>query len=295
MSWGVLMGEITDSSLMAEGGRNACWVFAMMVAKADRDHCLRKDPRMFAKEIDVTNEEYEKAISLITKPDPHSNIPAHEGRRAIPLSELPELEGNRGYFIVNREHYINSLKSSSRDRVISHRKKKKIETYIKELKECNVTVTLCNASLSIFISTSISIYIIKYLIKCHVDLDLWADYEKYRKEIGFPLKTDQGRTAQINKLSGRTLEQQKEILKFCKDGEHRKLTPPEDRYENKKNNSSSNKQSGYFFNGEKIKFPSIHEPDKWQRLADKVGVDTIGLTLEEVKQQILKKLERRNN
>lgn len=225
--YGVIMADIVDSSLMAEGGKVTCWVFSMMVAHADKDHCLRKDPRTFAKQIDCTQEEFERAISILTKPDPHSNIPDSDGRRVIPLSELPEKEGNRGWFIVNREHYINKIKvhSGSKQRVIKHRKKEKILSIINELQERNVTVTLSNAALSIYISISISIDIFKTLIEKGVDLELWARYEDYRREIGKPLKTDKGRLRQINVLIGHPSDTQSEIIQHTIDHEWIKLIP----------------------------------------------------------------------
>lgn len=235
--YGVIVAEIVDSSLMAEGGKNACWIFTMMIAHADKDHCLRKDPRRFANSIDVTIDEFNAALEILEKPDPNSNISKENGQRIIPLKELDRFEGNRGWFIVNREHYINSLKSGSKDRMIKLRKKDKILQLINNLKGSDVTVTLRDESLSTYISISISILVVNYLIESKVNLDLWADYERYRCEIKHPLKTDQGRKAQINKLAGRTVKQQEEIIKFTTDGEYRKLIPPEDRFENNKFNS----------------------------------------------------------
>lgn len=203
-SFGIVMKSICDSSLMATGGGKACWAFAMMCAHADKHHCFRMDVRTFARRIDITQDEIKEVISILESPDPHSNIPDHEGRRIIPLSECDDIEGNRGYYIVNRDYYQKLLKnngdSSSKERVIKSRRKKKIINEIESLTGCNVTVTLQEESLFIFIFSSISIDIIKLLINRGVDLNLWARFEDHRKNIKAPLKTDQGRTRMINDL-----------------------------------------------------------------------------------------------
>jgi len=112
--YGKVFPEIFESTLMAEGGRDAVYVFMCMIALKDKYGIVPTDKRILARKIDMDLEDLERAIAILTAPDETSNLPDYDGRRLIPLSELDEHEGNRGWWIVNHYHYRN--KASKDDR-----------------------------------------------------------------------------------------------------------------------------------------------------------------------------------
>lgn len=232
--YGKIFQSIYTSSLMADKGRDGVYVLSSMVILSDKDGVLNDDPRMFAGRIGMRYEELAPILDYLQQPDPASNLTAHEGRRIIPLSELDRFPGNRGYWVVNKEQYKllgQNVDSSSKSRVDKYRRKERIIKIFKELEGCSVTDTLpdCYETiLSVFVSVYISIEVINYLIENHVDLEQWALYEQYRKSsLCKPLKTDQGRKAQINKLIGKPVAEQRRIVQNTMDHEWVKLVVPE--------------------------------------------------------------------
>lgn len=102
--YGVIHSEIFNSTLMAEGYETT-YVFMAMIALADNDDCVKFIPATLAQRIFMPLEKVEQAITRLSKPDPDSESKEFEGRRIILLSEFdPEL--GRGWFVVNREKYI---------------------------------------------------------------------------------------------------------------------------------------------------------------------------------------------
>lgn len=229
--YGLIYKDIFESSLMAQGGADTVYVFMSMITLADKDDCIRSDPRTLATKIDKPVEIVESAISVLASADKDSNIPDHDGRRIIPLSEIKEVEGNRGFFIVNRDHYIKLSSSNNtrsvKERVNKHRKKKQILDLINNLDACNVTETFNHDYIYIYIYISINIF--KYLLDKKVDLNAWAEYEEYRRNVlNAPMKSDQGRKVLINKLIQFSLASNKthaEIIQQSIDNEWKGLFP----------------------------------------------------------------------
>lgn len=228
--FGKILQSIYDSTLMADRGKDGCWVFASMVILSDKRGVLNIVESIFAKRIGVTVDELMEEVKYLESPDPNSNIKAHEGRRIIPLSDVDDIEENRGVLVVNKRFYaLKDSPKSSVERVGKHRKKEQILNIFNELGVCNVTETLPKrivTILSIYISTSISIEVIKYLIESNLDLYAWAQFEDYRKnEIKAPLKTDKGRKSLINFLAEHTKAEQRKIIKKSIDQEWKGLFP----------------------------------------------------------------------
>ena len=286
--YGVILKDLYESSLMAEGGSRACWIFVSMIVHADKDDCVRTDPRLFARKIDVTQEELDRALAILTQPDPNSNLKTREGRRIVPLDQMPDIDGDRGWYVVNRTHYITLTKGqNSTSRVNKHRKKKEIENLFRELRIVPVSETLHPSFVTyidIFISISISIEVIKEIVGKKIDLKAWTDYEVYRQRIiKKPLKTDRGRRRQISILEGLTPAQQQAVVQQTIDREWITLVPLQ---ENGKRSSG-----GYVIGGETIYLPAMTDDKNSLQLANKLGVNLRGLSRQEAHDRLKNKLE----
>ncbi len=203
--FGKILQKIFDSTLMADHGMDGVYVMMAMVVLSDKDGILNIAPEVFAKRIGMDWKDLKKILNYLEKSDPESNIKDREGRRIIPLDQCDKFPENRGYFVVNKRFYwTRDNPTPSKDRVYKHRKKEQILKLFKDLDYCNVTETLQKryvTILSISLSISISLNIIKYLIESDVDLYAWMQFEDYRKnKINSPLKTDGGRKRWINVL-----------------------------------------------------------------------------------------------
>jgi hypothetical protein len=118
--YGKIFPEIFESTLMAEGGRDAVYVFMCMIALKDKFGIVPTDKRILARKIDMDIESLNKALDVLLAPDETSNLPDHDGKRIIALSELDDHKGNRGYWVVNHDHYTN--KASKEDRIEQNKK-----------------------------------------------------------------------------------------------------------------------------------------------------------------------------
>ena len=109
--YGKIFEDIFKSSLIAEGGWLPTYMFMSMVALADKDGLFRDDPRNFYEELKlnrkngVSFDEFREAIKFLERPDKLSNLETLDGKRIVSLCTLPEIEGNRGWKIVNYLHY----------------------------------------------------------------------------------------------------------------------------------------------------------------------------------------------
>lgn len=109
--YGKIFEDIFKSSLIAEGGWLPTYIFMSMVALADKDGFFRDDPRNFYEELKLHREngvpfdEFREALEFLEKPDDLSNLDTLGGRRIVSLCTLPKIEGNRGWVIVNYQHY----------------------------------------------------------------------------------------------------------------------------------------------------------------------------------------------
>lgn len=108
---------------MADLGFVGVYIFSSMVILADEKDCVRMDDRSLWRrlhldaatppcKVRVPFAAFQAVLRKLQEPDPNSNIRVHEGRRIIPISEIEEIPGNRGYWVVNR-HYYKKLASRS--------------------------------------------------------------------------------------------------------------------------------------------------------------------------------------
>jgi len=121
--YGKIFQDIFQSTLMFNQGWASVYVFSSMVVLADKDGVVPYDNRglyrMLGMEagqghLEVTFGDFMDIIDKLSEPDDLSNLPDHEGRRIIPLHLVPEHKGDRGFWIVNYEYYLN--KGSKADR-----------------------------------------------------------------------------------------------------------------------------------------------------------------------------------
>ena len=109
--FGKIHTDIFNSSLIAEGGWLPTYVFMCMVTLSDKDGILPVDPRVLYRQIgfdigeQVSLEAFLEAVEFLSSEDRNSNLTAQSGRRIIPLSEVDDHPGNRGFLVVNKAHY----------------------------------------------------------------------------------------------------------------------------------------------------------------------------------------------
>lgn len=119
--YGKIFESIFDSTLVAEGGWLPTYIFMSMIAMADKDGYVEIAPRALYSKLGfrehdsiVTYNQFEAAITYLGKVDDYSKSTDFDGRRIIPISELPDVEGARGWWIVNYDKYRN--RASREDR-----------------------------------------------------------------------------------------------------------------------------------------------------------------------------------
>lgn len=100
---------------MAEGS-DVVYVFIGLVTLANEEDICDMGVAALARRINMTLERVEHAIERLCMPDPESKLTAHEGRRIISLQDFDEIESNRGWFVVNRQHYIEQSKKENRQK-----------------------------------------------------------------------------------------------------------------------------------------------------------------------------------
>jgi hypothetical protein len=113
--YGKVFQGIHKSTLMAVGGWLPTYIFEQMIVIADKDGIVEHAPLALYREIGLAYEtefcpvvplsRFEKAIQYLESPDPDSKSPTLDGRRIVPLKDIPDFEENRGWLIVNYEHY----------------------------------------------------------------------------------------------------------------------------------------------------------------------------------------------
>jgi len=118
--YGKIFKEIFYGSLMMNEGWLGVYVMMSLVTLAeDEEGILRYDDRALYRLLGLENSEttFDHFLDVMVKlnePDPLSNLRDQEGRRIIPLSDMDNIEGDRGYFIVNYAYY--RRKGSREDR-----------------------------------------------------------------------------------------------------------------------------------------------------------------------------------
>lgn len=231
--------SLLDSTLFYSGGKDTCWLFVVMLLKSDKDGYIRIADKGIAEKADMSMDEFNKAIKILKAADPESNLIMCEGRRVKSLRDMPNEEENRGYLVVNKNHYRD--KGSSTERTKAYRRRDEIFRLISELKMQADNKTFRERherSVYVYVSAYVSNMVIKYIYECGVDFHVWAMYEEYRKkDLKKPFKTDAGRKRQINVLKNRSVAEQKIIVKETIDNEWVKLIPLEEI-----NNGNSNGQ-----------------------------------------------------
>ena len=136
--FGKIHTDIFNSSLIAEGGWLPTYVFMCMVTLSDKNGNLPVDPRVLYRQIgfdtgeQISREAFLEAIEFLSSEDRNSNLTAQSGRRIIPLSELDDVEDNRGFRVVNKAHYrdkgsIEQRLENDRERKRRQRAKEKAE------------------------------------------------------------------------------------------------------------------------------------------------------------------------
>ena len=150
--YGKIHTELFDSSLMADGGWLPSYVFMCMVTLSDKEGWLLHDPRTLYRRIGLQEDErvsfneFMDAVEYLEQTDDMSNLPAHDGRRIIPVSQMESAQGNRGWFVVNKIHYRDKggsleqrrAQDAERQRRLRERKNNDLE---ETPPECHVTVT----------------------------------------------------------------------------------------------------------------------------------------------------------
>lgn len=99
---------------MDTGGPLGVYVFSAMIVLCDQNGIIKISKESLFEKLkvymlfddqDKAEEQFDSIIYLLEAPDKHSNLPDHEGRRIIPLSKIPEIVGDRGWWIVNHSFY----------------------------------------------------------------------------------------------------------------------------------------------------------------------------------------------
>jgi hypothetical protein len=110
--FGKVFESIFDSTLLAEGGWLPTYIFMSMLAIADKDGYVEIAPKVLYSKIGfrgydnkITYEDFDAALGYLSNPDDYSKSTDFDGRRIIPVSELPDVEGARGWWIVNYTKY----------------------------------------------------------------------------------------------------------------------------------------------------------------------------------------------
>lgn len=115
--YGKVFESIFDSSLAVNGGWMGIYVFSSMIVLADKNGFVNMNARALFERLKLDKQnadqlraddlwlEFEHAVARLEDPDPDSNIADYDGRRIIPLRDMPEVDGNRGWFIVNYATY----------------------------------------------------------------------------------------------------------------------------------------------------------------------------------------------
>ncbi|MDH5219072.1 MAG: hypothetical protein OEX19_15320 [Gammaproteobacteria bacterium] len=158
MSYGKIFCSIFDSTLVSDGGWLPTYILMSMVALADKDGIVDIAPkalfrRLGFREYDskITFDDFMVAIHYLEAEDPESRSSVESGRRIIPISEIDEIDGNRGWYIVNYEYYRRKASKSeppgsSTQRVQKFRARKNEEQKNNDLEKCNGNVTEGNGS-----------------------------------------------------------------------------------------------------------------------------------------------------
>lgn len=112
-SYGKVWVSIYNGTLMSQAGWLGVYVFSSMIILADKDGIVDMDEMALYRTLGLEEDDsgvtsfsrFKEVINELCLPDPLSNIKKMDGKRLIPLSELPDIPNNRGWFIVNYDEY----------------------------------------------------------------------------------------------------------------------------------------------------------------------------------------------
>lgn len=132
--YGKIFDSIFDSTLVADGGFLPTYIFMSMIAIADKDGFVEVAPKALFRRLGfdsdglVTYDNFTDAIAYLEQPDPDSNSSLHEGKRILPLSDMDDYDGNRGWLIVNSKAYRDKgskedKRRADRERIAEKRRK----------------------------------------------------------------------------------------------------------------------------------------------------------------------------
>lgn len=112
MPYGKIFEDIFDSSLIAIGGWLPTYVMMSMVSIADKDGLVMVAPLVLYRKLGLADgtpkvsfKQFQETINYLESPDPDSRSTAQDGKRIVALSEIEEIEGNRGWLLVNYDYY----------------------------------------------------------------------------------------------------------------------------------------------------------------------------------------------
>lgn len=137
--FGKIHGTIFDSTLVADGGLLPTYIFMSMCALADRNGIVAVAGRSLYSKLGLdigivkaSIEEFEAGLEFLCAPDPDSQSPEMEGRRIVRLRDMPEMESNRGYYVVNYQQYaqkvdLDKKRAQDAERARRYRARKKKE------------------------------------------------------------------------------------------------------------------------------------------------------------------------
>lgn len=112
--YGKIFVSIYNGTLMSQLGWFGVYVFSSMIVLADKDGIVDMDERALYRTLGFDDDEESGLISFdrflgvldaLCSPDELSNITKLAGKRIVRLRDIPEMQSNRGYLVVNYELY----------------------------------------------------------------------------------------------------------------------------------------------------------------------------------------------
>jgi hypothetical protein len=174
--FGKIFNSIFDSTLCSDGGFLPTYVLIALITLADKEGNVEITPKALFTRIgfrndgdDISYERFEEALRYLQQEDKDSNLPNEEGRRIIPLSKIPDHDGNRGFRVVNYEYYrdkggsLDQRRKQDAERKRRQRKNKKTKSSISD-SHSHRTVTG------------------RHVTSAHIDTDIDTDIDIEREE-----------------------------------------------------------------------------------------------------------------
>ena len=203
--YGIIHKEIFESTIMAEG-YEIVYVFISMITLADNQDCVKMTPATLSLRINMPLEKTQRALERLSLPDQESESRNFEGRRIIPISELfPEY--GRGWFIVNREKYIEKAKKE--------RRRVYMRDLMKERREIanNANKEPLSANKPHGVNPQLTHIDVNINIDINKDINkkAWEEFIQHRKDIKQSL-SELSIQKNLKVLSGYSLDQQQQMV-----------------------------------------------------------------------------------